>query len=80
MQAKSHLLPGILTFYGRIRREREAVGSARCRDTGILLSSDGPDDNVLKIKPPMPFTEADADLLLSVFDRSLQELETPIQY
>jgi ethanolamine-phosphate phospho-lyase len=44
-----------------------------CRETGVLLSSDGPDNNVLKIKPPMPFSESDADLLLSVFDRSLQE-------
>ncbi len=44
------------------------------RETGVLLSSDGPDHNVLKIKPPMPFADADAGLLLSVFDRSLQEL------
>ncbi len=43
----------------------------RSRETGVLLSSDGPDHNVLKIKPPMPFTESDADLLVSVFDRSL---------
>ncbi|MHC4697949.1 MAG: aminotransferase class III-fold pyridoxal phosphate-dependent enzyme [Planctomycetota bacterium] len=43
------------------------------RDTGVLLSSDGPDHNVLKIKPPMPFTQTDADLLLQVFDRALQE-------
>ena len=42
------------------------------RETGVLLSSDGPDHNVLKIKPPMPFTTTDADLLLSVFDTALQ--------
>jgi len=40
---------------------------------GVLLSSDGPDDNVLEIKPPMPFTESDADPLLTVFDGALQE-------
>lgn len=43
------------------------------RETGVLLSSDGPDHNVLKIKPPMPFTSADAELLLTVFDRALKE-------
>jgi 4-aminobutyrate aminotransferase-like enzyme len=42
-----------------------------CRACGILLSSDGPRRNVLKIKPPMPFDVADAELLLSVFDRSM---------
>jgi 4-aminobutyrate aminotransferase-like enzyme/Ser/Thr protein kinase RdoA (MazF antagonist) len=46
----------------------------RCRATGVLLSSDGPDDNVLKIKPPMPFMQTDADLLVSVFDRCLGDV------
>lgn len=46
------------------------------RETGVLLSSDGPDHNVLKIKPPLPFTETDADLLLSVFDTTLQEVHS----
>jgi 4-aminobutyrate aminotransferase-like enzyme len=45
----------------------------RARDTGVLLSADGPDHNVLKIKPPMPFTTSDADLLLSVFDSALSD-------
>jgi 4-aminobutyrate aminotransferase-like enzyme len=35
------------------------------RDRGILLGTDGPHHNVLKIRPPMPFSETDADLLLS---------------
>ncbi len=48
-----------------------AAAIERARDAGVLLSCDGPDHNVLKIKPPLPFAEADADLLLSVFDRSL---------
>ncbi|UCE03217.1 MAG: aminotransferase class III-fold pyridoxal phosphate-dependent enzyme [Candidatus Latescibacterota bacterium] len=48
-----------------------AIESAR--DTGVLLSADGPDHNVLKIKPPLPFTVSDADLLLSVFDSALSE-------
>ncbi len=37
----------------------------------ILLSTDGPDDNVLKIKPPLPFSTVDADRLLDALDRLL---------
>ena len=42
------------------------------RDEGILLGTDGPDHNVLKIRPPMPFSHADADLLLAVLGRAIQ--------
>ena len=41
----------------------------------MLISADGPDDNVIKIKPPMCFAKEDADLLLSVLDKSLEEVE-----
>jgi 4-aminobutyrate aminotransferase-like enzyme len=37
----------------------------RMREQGILLGADGPFHNVLKIRPPMPFSHADADLLIS---------------
>jgi len=43
------------------------------RERGILLGTDGPDHNVLKIRPPMPFSEADADLLLTTLDAILSE-------
>jgi 4-aminobutyrate aminotransferase-like enzyme len=33
---------------------------------GVLLSCDGPDNNVLKIKPPLIITKGDVDLLLNV--------------
>ena len=45
----------------------------RMRARGILLSTDGPDHNVIKIKPPMVFSESDADLLLSRLDEVLSE-------
>jgi len=45
----------------------------RMRDHGILISTDGPDHNVLKLKPPLVFTEADADRLLSTLDKVLRE-------
>ncbi|MBA6152893.1 aminotransferase class III-fold pyridoxal phosphate-dependent enzyme [Gelidibacter maritimus] len=36
----------------------------RMKDHGILMSTDGPDHNVLKIKPPIIFTKANAEELL----------------
>jgi len=47
----------------------------KAKEKFVLISADGPDDNVLKIKPPMCFTKEDADLLLSVLDEALTEVE-----
>jgi len=44
------------------------------KDLGVLLSTDGPLHNVIKIKPPMVFSRADADLLLDRVDRALGEV------
>jgi 4-aminobutyrate aminotransferase-like enzyme len=43
----------------------------RMRDRGILMSTDGPFNNVLKIKPPMCFDEHDADFLLENLEEVL---------
>ena len=48
--------------------------SNRMRELGILLGTDGPYHNVVKIRPPMPFDEENADLLVAAFRRSLAEL------
>lgn len=45
----------------------------RMKDKGILLSTDGPDDNVLKIKPPLPFSRADGGRLVAALDEVLGE-------
>ena len=45
----------------------------RMREHGILLSTDGPFHNVLKIKPPLVFTEENADFLVSTLDDILGE-------
>ena len=37
----------------------------RLREEAILIGTDGPHHNVLKIRPPMPFTIEDADVLSS---------------
>jgi 4-aminobutyrate aminotransferase-like enzyme/Ser/Thr protein kinase RdoA (MazF antagonist) len=36
----------------------------RMRELGVLISTDGPDHNVLKIKPPIVFSRANADQLV----------------
>ena len=46
----------------------------RLREIGILLGTDGPFHNVVKIRPPMPFDDGDADLLIEALDRVLTEL------
>jgi 4-aminobutyrate aminotransferase and related aminotransferases len=41
------------------------------KDHGILISTDGPDKNVLKIKPPMVFNKNNADQLLDTLKQKL---------
>lgn len=45
----------------------------RLREERILIGSEGPHDNVLKIRPPLCFTIQDADFLLDRLDRILRE-------
>lgn len=46
----------------------------RLKERGILLSTDGPHHNVLKIKPPMVFMKEDADWLVHNLDVVLSEI------
>ncbi|HMQ35351.1 MAG TPA: aminotransferase class III-fold pyridoxal phosphate-dependent enzyme, partial [Chloroflexaceae bacterium] len=45
----------------------------RLRERGVLAGTDGPYHNVLKLRPPMPFDEADADFLTAALDAILGE-------
>ena len=45
----------------------------RMRDKGILMSTDGPFENVLKIKPPVIFSKSDSDFLLDSIQKVLKE-------
>jgi len=45
----------------------------RLRDCGILAGTDGPYHNVIKLRPPLIFAEADADLFVRAFESILQE-------
>ena len=55
--------------------EEAAFVSNRMREHGILLGTDGPYHNVVKIRPPMPFNEADADTLVATLDKILEEVQ-----
>jgi 4-aminobutyrate aminotransferase-like enzyme len=46
----------------------------RMRERGILLGTDGPYHNVIKIRPPMPFEEANGDQLVEELERAVQQL------
>lgn len=46
----------------------------RLREEGILIGTDGPHHNVLKIRPPMPFSEADAEELAVTLDKVLSDV------
>lgn len=41
---------------------------------GVMLSSDGPANNVFKIKPPMVVQREDMDLFLEVLDEALRSV------
>ena len=45
----------------------------RMKEQGILIAIDGPLHNVLKLKPPIVFTEENADFLVETLDKVLAE-------
>ena len=46
----------------------------RFREDNILIGTDGPYDNVLKIKPPLYFSKADSDILIDKMKSILESL------
>lgn len=53
--------------------EKAAYLANRMKELGILMSTDGREVNVMKIKPPMVFSRTHADLLLESLQRVLRE-------
>lgn len=45
----------------------------RLRNRGILTGTDGPHHNVIKLRPPLIFSQADADLFVTTLDAILAE-------
>lgn len=73
------LFIGIELIRDRIKRipataEAKHVVS-RMKDKKILVSSDGPDNNVLKLKPPMVFSIENVNHFVSVLDEVLEEVD-----
>lgn len=46
----------------------------RLKEKGILLGTDGPFHNVIKIKPPMVITEEDVDMFIRILDDTLADM------
>ncbi|MEL7119213.1 MAG: aminotransferase class III-fold pyridoxal phosphate-dependent enzyme [Bacteroidota bacterium] len=44
------------------------------RELGILMSTDGPDYNVMKIKPPICFSKENADFLLEMMRKVMKDI------
>jgi 4-aminobutyrate aminotransferase-like enzyme len=55
------------------QKARELVN--RLKNRGILLGTDGPFNNVVKIKPPMVITREDADMFVRILDDCLTDME-----
>jgi len=67
------LFLGLEIVRDRVSRSPFADGASylanRLRDHAILVSTDGPDHNVLKIKPPLCFSRENADTLIHTLDQ-----------
>lgn len=70
---------GLFLGFELVSKEMKPLGDHasylvnRMKDLGILMSTDGPDNNVLKIKPPLVFNKENAMELITVLRRVLLE-------
>jgi 4-aminobutyrate aminotransferase-like enzyme/Ser/Thr protein kinase RdoA (MazF antagonist) len=73
----SGLFLGVDLVLNRTTREPAPLEASyvvnRLRECGILTGTDGPHHNVIKLRPPLPFTEKDADLFARTLDAILDE-------
>lgn len=73
--------PGLFLGFELVKNRETLIPAAaeatylanRMRIHGILMSTDGPLHNVLKIKPPMAFNRKNADFLMETLDKVLTE-------
>ncbi|HET7031297.1 MAG TPA: aminotransferase class III-fold pyridoxal phosphate-dependent enzyme [Candidatus Limnocylindrales bacterium] len=72
------LFVGFELVRDRATREADAALAGevvnRSAERGVLLSMDGPDHDVIKIKPPLVFSAADAERLVETVDDVLTEI------
>lgn len=73
------LFLGLDLVLDRKTREPAPVQAAyvvnRLRELGVLAGTDGPHENVIKLRPPLTLTRADADLFLGALEEVLSEDE-----
>jgi 4-aminobutyrate aminotransferase-like enzyme/Ser/Thr protein kinase RdoA (MazF antagonist) len=55
--------------------ERAGRVVERARELGVLMGTDGPYDNVIKLRPGLIFTRANADHLMQVLEQAFAETE-----
>ena len=74
------LMLGLDLVTDRVTKEPAAERAGRvverCRELGVLMGTDGPHDNVVKMRPALIFTRSNADLLLEVLDRAFADTES----
>jgi 4-aminobutyrate aminotransferase-like enzyme len=84
LRVGEHLLAGLHALHQRHKVIREIRGSGfflgielaheagavvnQMRERGILIGTEGPRHNVIKIRPPMPFSESDADQVVETLE------------
>lgn len=72
------LATGVELVRDRATREPAPAETSRLlnllRDEGVLIGGEGKAGNVLKIRPPIVFTRAHADLAVAALDRALSNL------
>ena len=71
------LFIGIDLIKGKKNNPNEKLATLiinKMRDRGILLSTDGPYHNVIKIKPPMPFNKDNSDLVSFELENLLKNI------
>lgn len=73
----SGLFLGVDLVLNRATREPAPLEASyvvnRLRECGILTGTDGPQHNVIKLRPPLVFTEKDANLFVTTLDGILEE-------
>ena len=55
--------------------ERAGRVVERCRELGVLMGTDGPYDNVIKLRPALIFNQANADHLMDVLTQAFADTE-----
>jgi 4-aminobutyrate aminotransferase-like enzyme len=55
--------------------ERAGRVVERCRELGVLMGTDGPYDNIIKLRPALIFTQANAEHLMQVLGQAFADTE-----